>query len=192
MTFEELQRLAEELSRPARILRAEPTGEAPEGWNYPGSLGGPQFAVRRGDEVLLVFVDGEDVARASKVPEAPAGGVPLYGRDVRSYPPFDAIYRLGGPVVRTWVASRGHDHGEVFEGTVPDPAFDRYEAWWQDRFPLYDPEPAIVLGGWHFPWPDGDWSDLVQSTFVAWRTTGEPFLELWQVDGGYRVIERLT
>lgn len=50
-----------------------------------------------------------------------------------------------------------------------------------------------VLGGWHFPWPDGDWEELIDRRLIAWTLAdSEAWVEVWDQGGAFRVIERIT
>jgi hypothetical protein len=59
--------------------------------------------------------------------------------------------------------------------------------------PFYSGGAYAVLGGWHFPWPDGDWEDLVTCRLLAWTFAGsEPWLEAWARDDRVWLQERIT
>ena len=50
-----------------------------------------------------------------------------------------------------------------------------------------------VLGGWHFPWPDGDWGELVERPLLAWTfEDSEPWVEVWGDGKGFQVKQRIT
>jgi hypothetical protein len=50
-----------------------------------------------------------------------------------------------------------------------------------------------TLGGWHFPWPDGDSEDLLKCKLLVWTFEEcEPWIEVWRDAEKYRVIERIT
>jgi hypothetical protein len=54
-------------------------------------------------------------------------------------------------------------------------------------------EAAAVLGGWHFPWPDGDWEERCGESLLAWTIEeSEPWVEVWRAASGLRVVQRIT
>jgi hypothetical protein len=59
---------------------------------------------------------------------------------------------------------------------------------------MYWDRAYATLGGWHFPWPDDDWRDLVDNTLlVQTYMDSEPWIEVWQEPSGeLKVIERIT
>jgi hypothetical protein len=75
----------------------------------------------------------------------------------------------------------------------PDGATDVYIRLWQSNCPLYTGEASAVLGGWHFPWPDGDWQELRLQSLLVWTLDeSEPWVEVWRVPDGFRVMQRIT
>ncbi len=76
---------------------------------------------------------------------------------------------------------------------MPFEAYDKYLPVWQSNCPLYTNEAAAVLGGWHFPWPDGDWEELQNKPLLVWTIDdSEPWVEVWKEPNGFRVIQRIT
>jgi hypothetical protein len=70
---------------------------------------------------------------------------------------------------------------------------ESYIRLWQSNCPMYTGEAAAVLGGWHFPWPDGDWGDLQEQPLVVWTLyESEPWVEVWGRPGAFRVMQRIT
>jgi hypothetical protein len=50
-----------------------------------------------------------------------------------------------------------------------------------------------VLGGWHVPWPDGDWLELVEHPLVVLTLAeSEPWVEAFNTGQGFRVIQRIS
>ena len=91
---------------------------------------------------------------------------PLFAHSARTLPPPDAL-------------PGGDDDGYVRK--------------WQSNCPLYTGEAAAVLGGWHFPWPDGDWEELRDQPLLVWTLDeSEPWVEVWGGPDGFRVIQRIT
>lgn len=72
---------------------------------------------------------------------------------------------------------------------------DDYLREWQSAYPLYNHDRvSAVLGGWHFPFPDGDWHELVNSELCVFTVhQSEPWIECWRdAKGTFRVIQRIT
>ncbi len=93
-------------------------------------------------------------------------GSALYAHAARSLPPPDAL-------------AGGEDQA--------------YVRLWQSNCSLYTGEADAVLGGWHFPWPDGDWEQLRDQPLLIWTITdSEPWVEVWGTGEGFRVMQRIT
>jgi hypothetical protein len=63
------------------------------------------------------------------------------------------------------------------------------------EFPLYlSSDLYAVLGGWHFPWPEGDWYDHLEDRFIGMTLRdSEPWVEVWlSRSGRFEVCERIT
>jgi len=124
-------------------------------------------------------------------------GVALYGRESASFPPIDAVFKYGDKIVKSWLRSLGLPSKQQW-----DPYFqarqaaESYEDEYRKRCPLFDRRcgTAIQLGGWHLPWPEGDWEALLKHRLVAttfWNS--EPWLEIWMTkSGSFRVLQRIT
>jgi hypothetical protein len=82
------------------------------------------------------------------------------------------------------------------ESYPPPNLFSDEEAYvrlWQSNCPMYTGEAAAVLGGWHFPWPDGGWEELRDTPLLLWTIDeSEPWVEVWGGPGGFKVIQRVT
>lgn len=121
--------------------------------------------------VMSVYTNVQDcvsglVAYDSTASLVVSGEPALYAWPARSIPPPDAM-------------SDGDD--------------ETYLRSWQGNCPLYTGEAAAVLGGWHFPWPDGDWEDLRDQPLLVWTLDeSEPWVEVWGGTAGFRVIQRIT
>lgn len=126
--------------------------------------------------VLSVYTDEEDGESGfavhdpqARLPRADssADGEPLYAHPSRSLPPPDAF-------------EDGHDD-------------DAYLAHWQDHCPMYADDIVAVLGGWHFPWPDGDWEQNRERSLLAWTLgESEPWVEVWGGGAAFQVMQRVT
>ena len=123
---------------------------------------------------------------------------PLVARDEISLPPLDAVFRFGSPRVRAWLESLGW-----IENDVPYPYTDafpqseptaEYERYWQQRHPFYTGGVHAIVGGWHMPWPDGDWSERLADRLLLWTLAdAEPWVELWlTAEGVVQIRERIT
>jgi hypothetical protein len=104
---------------------------------------------RRWNWVIPVHVVHDRGATLQRIPDA----IPLYGREVPSLPPFEALCLYGGPAIEGWLAAAGLDRVDYDEAMArPDAA--EYQAYFQDRCPLFTGEAVAVLGGWHLRWDD--------------------------------------
>ena len=80
---------------------------------------------------------------------------------------------------------------DAFNDNFPDPAAHAYERQWQATCPLYMSGVVAMLGGWNFPWPDGDFAECAGDVLVLWTLRGsEPWLEVFVRDSAWRVVER--
>src|SRR5262249_21966023 len=78
----------------------------------------------------------------ARLPRRPEGEL-LFTVPSSRLPPVEALRRFGSPEARA---------------ALGDPALaDAYVRAWMCESPLYEDGAYAVLGGWHFPWPDGDW-----------------------------------
>lgn len=178
---------ARRLARPSVLLKPAGAGDP-----LAAIWGGPGIVAPPGRESLhWLSVD------CRYFPEGlgPGGGVlSLYTNEER----FDLA------VVRHDPGARLTDHeGERLTAapalSLPPPdAFsaendDAYIRHWQANCPLYTDEAVAVLGGWHFPWPDGDWHELQDRPLLLWTIRdAEPWGEVWDGPHGYEVMERIT
>jgi hypothetical protein len=118
----------------------------------------------------------------------------LHAQPARSLPPIDAVFRFGSSEVRDWLVSVGWQPDWEYNDNFRDRATaEHYLRHWQQNCPLYREDVFAVLGGWHFPWPDGDWAELLDRPLVLWTVAeSEPWVEVWGWDDGFRVIQRVT
>jgi hypothetical protein len=123
-----------------------------------------------------------------------AEGIPLDAERALSLPPIDAIFRFGSAAVEPWLAKNCWERDCEYNDNFPDSAtVSQYERHWQDQLPFYDGTAHAVLGGWHSPWPDGDWEELVDQQLIVWTfADSESWVEAWKDASGYRVIQRIT
>ncbi|MBL6617598.1 MAG: hypothetical protein ISP45_26550 [Reyranella sp.] len=187
MDIEAIKRKAEALAKPSVELRR--TGDASQIAALWGGCGvvsdpGPVFQhwlsvdvsympaeLGLSHGVLSVYThpDDQNLDFAAYEPSMrlpTAGGVPLYAHRAKSIPPPDAL--IGGE-----------------DGT--------YVRYWQSKCPMYRRDVTAVLGGWHFPWPDGDWEALKEHSLFIWTLDDcEPWVEVWKTGSGYKVMERIS
>ena len=129
----------------------------------------PDLGPREG--VLSIYTNEDDCESGvtafgadARIPHLSAQ--PIYAHPSISFPPPDAL-------------AGGDD--------------ERYLRYWQTVCPMYTGDAVAVLGGWHFPWPDGDWEELRNHSLIAWTLDeSEPWVEVWKTPNGYRVMQRIT
>ena len=120
-------------------------------------------------------------------------GEPLYAKLTDSFPPFPAVCLYGSDRVAAWLRELGlarHDYWRV-PGELPA----QYESAWQKRSPFFQQSADIVVGGWHFLWPDDDFFIPAELRLAALTLRdAEPWLEVWHsaCSQGWRVKERIT
>lgn len=187
MDIQKLPKEAEQLFRPCVLLkRSYDNGRLAGVWGGPGIVPAPIGPYRHWlsihckylqsecgpeDGVLSVYTNEDDcvsgfAAHDSTAVLSASEGVPLYAHAEYSFPPPDAFN--GGDT-------------------------DEYIRAWQSNCPLYTGEADAVIGGWHFPWPDGDWEELRNQLLLVWTIAdSEPWVEVWKSSGGFRVIQRIT
>jgi hypothetical protein len=218
MTAEELLTEAERLARPCVHLR--PNGSP---GRYAAVWGGAGAATSLGNEFLHwltvdcaffpagltprtgclgVYTSETTRGRASgMVVHEPAarlsngvGETRLYAEDARSLPPTDALFRFRSAALHEWLRENGWEPDWGYNVNFADKApVHAYERRYQSQYPLYSGGVFATLGGWHFPWPDGDWEELLAGQLLIQTfENSEPWVEVWQWGNGYRVIERIT
>ena len=144
---------------------------------------------------LSIYVNTDDfeagivmVDPAATLPSLQTNQIALGGTPARSFPPIDAVTQV--PQVHTWLASQGivHDpkHNAYFD--------DEYNRIYQQECPFYSRDAIAVIGGWHFPWPEGDWQDRQEARLLIWTFQDEePWVEAWQMsDGSFQVFQRIS
>ena len=96
------------------------------------------------------------------------GGTPLFGREVRSFPPIEALCLYGGPAVGEWLASEGLDRTDYDIASTTELG-EAYQEEYRSRCPLYlDDQPVAVLGGWHAAWPDDEFYLPREMRLMLW------------------------
>jgi hypothetical protein len=130
---------------------------------------------------------------ARTLPEI-SDGLRLYAHSGSSLPPLEAVFRLGSSEVTRWLEANNWQPDWGYNDNFPDRTpVDVYERKYQSQLPLFDDSAHAVLGGWHMPWPEGDWVELLDKELIAWTfAESEPWVEVWREDGSFRVIQRIT
>jgi hypothetical protein len=161
--------------------------------HVPGFQGEPK-------QCLSVYTNTDDcetgVVAADETRTLPqrSDGLFLYAHPASSLPPLEAVFKFGSHEVKSWLDSHNWEPEWGYNSNFRDrkPA-ETYEREYQNRLPLFSRGAHAVLGGWHMPWPDGDWDDLVDKQLIAWTfEEAEPWVEVWRQNGSYRVIQRIT
>jgi hypothetical protein len=134
---------------------------------------------------LVVSVDHSSLSGVATVLDsAPRDstrkGRPLYAVAARSLPPIDAVFLFGSDEVDTWLAECSWQRDWEYNDNFPDPVARHYEELFQLQHPLYTNSAWAAVGGWHLPWPDGDWRErLNDRLLVTTYRDSEPWLEVW-------------
>jgi hypothetical protein len=187
METPELIAVAKRLARPCMLLKHTGPADRFAGiWGGPAIVSGPSEPLRHwlsincsfipsglgpANGVLSVFTNEDDcvsgvVAYDPSAKLFASAERPLFAHAAQSYPPPNAL---------------------------PEEDYEKYMPIWQSNCPLYTEEAAAILGGWHFPWPDGDWEELRETPLLLWTfDESEPWVEVWGGPAGFRVIQRIT
>jgi hypothetical protein len=136
------------------------------------------------------------IERLAALPEASTRDVPLFASDATVLPPLDAIFARGSERVGSWLSENGWPRDCPYNPNFPDRApAQEYERAFQAEHPLYSSAGVFaVIGGWHFPFPDDDWHDLIDNDLLLMTfADAEPWIEVWRdKTGQIKVIERVT
>src|SRR5262249_20256183 len=110
-------------------------------------------------------------------------GVPLYGSEARSFPPFEALCLYGGDVISTWLGKLGLERCE-YHAARAQPEADDYSDEYLRRSPIYSASAEAVLGGWHQIWAEDDfYMPLEMRLALLTLRDAEPWLEVWLATG---------
>ncbi len=129
------------------------------------------------------------------LPADVGSGIPLYPQSARSLPPLEALFRFGSPAIETWLMTQHWQRTWEYTDNFPDRRVaNAYLQRYHAEHPLYTGAAFAVLGGWPFPWPDGDWEDLLDEQLLVWTLhDAEPWVEVWRDQlGNLHGIERVT
>ena len=98
----------------------------------------------------------------------------------RSLPPIEALFRFGSDLIGDWLDSCGWQRDWAYNDNFPDGVARQYLRLFEQDHPMYSDSAWVAIGGWHFPWPDGDWHSLLQDRLlVTTYRDSEPWLEVW-------------
>lgn len=216
MTLEQLIQEGRKLQRPCVFLRPEGEGppaaiwhEREENEDEIDSTGHRRWLTIDTRHVpnLLPTASGcmsiltdEETFQSGRVEAAPdldsMHGTALYAHLASVLPPLEALFARPSDAVQEWILSHGWEPGWGYENNFKGSNLaDDYQRLWQQEHPMYsDSDIYAVLGGWHFPMPDGDWKDLIDEHLLVFTLRdSEPWVEAWRTRAGdYKVIQRTT
>src|SRR5262249_20732169 len=148
---------------------------------------------------LSVFTDEKKLAggRIEITEDWPQrSGTPLYAYPASVLPPIDAVFLLGNKPVGDWLRENGWQRDWAYNGNFKDKTVaEGYENAFFREYPLYlDADIYAMLGGWHLPFPDSDWRELMDERLVILTLRdSEPWVEAWYTkEDDFRVIQRIT
>jgi len=149
--------------------------------------------------VLSVFTDEKEFVggRVEYSSSWPARvGRPLYARMVDVLPPIDAVFAKGSAEVGAWIESFGWRREDRYsDGFGGRDVVREYDKVFCREYPAYlQRGPAAMLGGWHLPWADDDWHDLLDEELLVYTMQdSEPWVEAWRLkSGALTVIQRIS
>jgi hypothetical protein len=217
MTGAELIAEGERLAKPCVLLKATGPDDALAAiWGGPGVVPAPYGFYRHWLSIdcrflpaglgpsagcLSVYTDEEHTETGAAVHD-PSKSLssfpkhrPLYAHRARSLPPLEGVFRFGAEAVQQWLHTQGwrpDDGGYYSHFQEPEPAL-AYQQRYESECPLFVGGAFAVLGGWHLPWPEGDWARLLEQTLLVWTfEESEPWVEVWGGQDGYCVKARVT
>jgi hypothetical protein len=123
-------------------------------------------------------------------------GIELYAHPVSVLPPIDAVFLRGGDPVGEWLRSNGWERDWGYNGNFKDKQVaGAYQKVFTSEYPMYiESDIYAMLGGWHLPFPDGDWTELLDEHLMMMTFhDSEPWVEAWRMKSGqFKVIQRIT
>lgn len=212
MTTDTLVKEGRALARPSTFLTKEPLGPVAARW-YPPNYDDynktrvhcwltvdarhiPGYCSQEPTFLTLFSHEGrQDDGRVEITKAWPReDGIPLYAHPVSVLPPIDAVFALGSPAIDVWLSSYRCKRTDNFLSSLKDVAVQEYEKLWEAESPYFLSEVYAVLGGWHMPWPEGDFKELLQDQLLIWTLQDpEPWVELWRKSSGeFRVVQRIS
>lgn len=146
--------------------------------------------------IISNFSGGGVVECIDQMPEASAGDVNLVATEASVLPPIDALFAFGSAHLGSWLGENKWERSWGYNSNFPGRTLvEGYEREYQAFHPLYGSSDVFaMIGGWHFPFPDDDWNELVGDELMLMTVRdAEPWVEAWRgKQGGFRVIERVT
>lgn len=223
MTLDDLIAEARALARPHAVLSGNGEGRLAGYWrgeraDRPNGVPEGARALKRYEHLLTVdeallselgiscpspfclfeveLQNGDAGCRVERVPafaDTSCSGRALNSVYGTSWPPFEGICLYGSQKVADWLSSLGlerHQYAHVLGEAV---ALE-YEDAWLEQSPFHSHEGDVVVGGWHFVWPDDDFfMPLEMRLVLCTLAEGEPFREVWLSETGNLLIkERIT
>ena len=123
-------------------------------------------------------------------------GIQLYAHSTSVLPPIDAVFFRGSESVGKWLRVNGWQRDWLYNDNFKDKQVaGAYQKTFTGEYPVYiDSGIYAVLGGWHLPFPDPDWQELIdEHLMVMTIRDSEPWVEAWHTSAGqFRVIQRTT
>ena len=191
MDLAEFSAEAARLARRATLLKASGHGEPVAYW-HGVRAGSSCISLRGGSGWLNVHVGqtGGHVVATARPLRSPT---PLFGEEVLSLPPVDAVFASRSSAIEEYLHRHEWGRADSFNDNFPDEVPKQYEKLWQQNCPMYLDDVVAVCGGWHFPWPDGDFHQFLASELVVWTIRdAEPWVEVFRKDGEFVVKQRVT
>lgn len=192
MGYEEFSAEAYRLAKRAVILRFDGAGVPAGYWHGHHEQDLPLISIRNGGRWLNIFLDGD--GGVVEVTDSPITSTqPLFAYECESLPPVDGVFQHGSDAISEFLAANGWDRTDPYNDNFPSDIPAQYERLWQDNCPLYLSDVVAVMGGWHFPWPDGDYHERADQDLVIWTLEGaEPWVEVFKKNGVFTVMQRVT
>jgi len=151
------------------------------------------ISFKQSDTWLNIYIDNNEGGHVEFSNTPLISTIPLYGVPYNSLPPVDGVFFKGSNLIDDFLKIYDWPREEPFNDNFPDPVPANYETFWQNSFPIYQKNIVAVIGGWHMPWPDDDWYDLVDHELVIWTMKdSEPWVEVFFINGKYVVKQRTT
>jgi hypothetical protein len=214
MTSDQLIAEGRRLQRPCVFLRPKATGPVAAIWHErddeeidatghrcwvtvdAGQIPGLSPSVKG---YLSIFTNEENceggrVEVASSWPKRK--GIQLYAHPSPVLPPIDAVFLRGDNTVGEWLRANNWERGWGYNGNFKDKQVaEAYQKTFTNEYPVYiESDIYATLGGWHLPFPDPDWQELIdEHLMVMTIRDSEPWVEAWRTTAGeFRVIQRIT
>lgn len=148
---------------------------------------------------LSIFTD-EDKSEGGRVEVASSwpkrNGIRLYAHSASVIPPIDAVFLRGDDSIGEWLQGNSWEREWGYNDNFKDQqAAAAYQKTFTSEYPVYlESDIYAMLGGWHMPFPDPDWQELIDDHLMVMTIRdSEPWVEAWQTKSGhFQVIQRIT